>query len=169
MNMKTSFKISLCGILSAAALISFMLENLFPPIILPGARLGISNAFILLSAVLLGGKYGIATLIIKTVIGSIFAGNPSAIMYSLPAGLAALTLELILLHFTSVSVVATSVLGAVINTTVQNLTFCLVTNAVEYLLYLPYLGLIGAVGGVAVGLVVYLVVKKLPENKFINQ
>ena len=166
--MKTSFKISLCGILSAAALISFMLENLFPPIILPGARLGISNAFILLSAILLGWKYGIATLIIKTVIGSIFAGNLSAIIYSLPAGLIALTLELILLHFTSVSVVATSVLGAVINTTVQNLTFCLVTNAVEYLIYLPYLGLIGAVGGVAVGLIVYLVVKKLPENKFTN-
>ena len=167
--MKTSFKISLCGILSAAALISFMLENLFPPIILPGARLGISNAFILLSAILLGWKYGIATLIIKTVIGSIFAGNLSAIIYSLPAGLIALTLELILLHFMSVSVVATSVLGAVINTTVQNLTFCLVTNAVEYLIYLPYLGLIGAVGGVAVGLIVYLVVKKLPKNKFSNE
>ena len=146
-----------------------MLENLFPPIILPGARLGISNAFILLSAILLGWKYGIATLIIKTVIGSIFAGNLSAIIYSLPAGLIALTLELILLHFMSVSVVATSVLGAVINTTVQNLTFCLVTNAVEYLIYLPYLGLIGAVGGVAVGLIVYLVVKKLPKNKFSNE
>ena len=88
--------------------------------------MGISNIFILLTAVILGGKYGFSVLIVKTVLGSLFAGNISAVIYSLPSGAVALTLELLLLRFSNrVSVVAISVLGAVINSVGQNLTFCL--------------------------------------------
>ena len=125
--------------------------------------MGISNVFILLSAVILGYKYAIAVLVIKTVLGSLFAGNISAVMYSLPAGAFALTLELLLLYFCkNVSVIAVSVLGAVVNSSVQNLVFCLVTGTAEYLAFLPYLSLIGIISGIIVGFTVYLIVKKLP-------
>ena len=166
--MKITFKITLCGILSSMALIAFILEGLFPPIIIPGARLGLSNIFILLAAIILGAKYGFASLLIKTVIGSIFSGNVSSIMYSLPAGIVALTAELLLLCFMKVSVVSVSVCGSFINTTIQNLTFCLVTNTYEYISYLPYLSLIGVVSGIFVGFTVYLIIKKLPINKYFN-
>lgn len=125
--------------------------------------MGISNIFILLAAVILGGKYGFCVLIVKTVLGSLFAGNISAVIYSLPSGAVALALELLLLNFSKrVSVVAISVLGAVINSVGQNLTFCLVTGAAEYLAYLPYLALISVISGVIVGFTVLLSVKKLP-------
>lgn len=166
--MKTSVKISLCGILSAAALVSFTLESLFPPILLPGARLGLSNVFILLTAILLGGRYACAALVIKTVLGSVFGGNVSAILYSLPSGAVALAAELLLLYFTKVSVVAISVCGSVINTTLQNLTFCLITDAAEYLAYLPYLSLISLASGLLVGFAVYLAIKKSPVDRFIK-
>ena len=155
-------KITLCALLTAFALISFILESLFPPLILPGARMGISNVFILLSALILGSVYGYATLIIKVTLGSIFSGNVSALLYSLPAGLISLTLELLLIVWTKkVSVLAGSIAGATLNITVQNLVFCIITGYIEFLYYLPYLAVIGAVGGCIVGFIVHLIFKKV--------
>jgi heptaprenyl diphosphate synthase len=148
--------------------IAFTLESLFPPLILPGARMGISNVFILLCAIYLGSIYGYATLIVKILLGSIFSGNISSIIYSLPAGLISLTLELALfLWINKASIVASSIAGAVVNVTIQNLVFCLVTDSAEYLSYLPYLSLTGVIGGLAVGFIVLLTVKKLKFN-FLN-
>ena len=161
MNVKLK-KITFCAILSAISVLAFTLENLFPPLILPGARMGVANIFILLSAIYLGSIYGYATLIIKVLIGSIFSGNISSIMYSLPAGLVSLTVELLLLNFAKkVSLISISVAGSVINVTLQNAVFCLVTGATEYLGYLPYLSLISVFSGCIIGFCVYLLVKKV--------
>ena len=86
-------------------------------------------------------------------------------MYSLPAGILSLTVELLLLlTVKNLSIVAISVAGAVINSTVQNFVFCLITGAVEYLYYLPYLSLIAVLAGILVGFTVYLAVKRIPKN-----
>lgn len=160
-------KIALCGVITSFALIAFILEGLLPPLFLPGARLGLSNAFILLVALLCGWQYAFASLIIKIVLGSIFAGNISSIMYSLPAGLFSLTLQIILIFVLNrFSIVSVSVFGAVVNSTIQNLVFCLVTGSLEYLYYLPYLALISVFSGALVGFIVYLTIKKLPEKFF---
>ncbi len=163
MKANTTARIALCAVLTALSTITFTLESLFPPIVLPGARLGLSNIFILISAILLGGKYGFVTLIIKTVIGSLFAGNISALIYSLPSGVIALSVQLLLLYYVkNTSIVCASVVGAVINTTVQNATFCLVTSTAEYLSFLPYLALIGIFSGLLVGFIVYLILLRMP-------
>ncbi len=169
MNFKL-FKVTLCAILSALGTIAFTIEGLFPPLFLPGARLGVSNIFILLAAIILGGKYAFITLMVKSVLGSLFAGNLSMILYSLPAGAIALTVELIIIYIIrKTSVVAVSVGGAVINTTVQNVIFCLITGASEYLAYLPYLALISVVSGLFVGFAVYLILRYLPRKYFVEE
>ena len=158
-----TFRAAVCGVMSAISLIAFTLENLLPPLIIPGARLGLSNIFILLTALLVGGAYGYAALAVKTLIGSIIIGNFSAVLYSLPAGIIALTLELTaILYFRNVGIIAASVLGSVINITVQNAVFCLVTKTTEYFIYSPYLALIGAFTGAIVGLIVHIALKKIP-------
>lgn len=165
MKNKSLKKITACAILSALSILTFMLENLFPPLFIPGARMGLSNIFILLSAIVLGYGYGYAVLILKIVLGSIFSGNVSAMLYSLPAGLISLSIELSLLSFCKkISVICTSVTGAVINITLQNFVFCLVTDSVEYLSFLPYLSLTGVVAGIIVGFSVYLLIKKMPKG-----
>ena len=169
MKNKHVFNLSLAGLFACLATITFTLESLFPPIIIPGARMGLSNVFILLSALTLGYEYGFAVLIIKTVLGSLFSGNISALMYSLPCGLIALTIQLILFfNFRKVSILAVSVFGAVINIVLKNLVFCLITKTFEYLVYSPYLSVIGAISGFIVGLCVYAVIKKLPESFFLH-
>ena len=158
-------KITASALLAGLALVSFVIESLFPPLFIPGARLGVSNVFILLSAILLGAPYAYVALIIKSVLGSLFAGNISAIMYSLPAGIIALTLELLALKFTKfISLPAISVLGAVISNVIQNLTFCIITGVWEYMSYIPYLALLGIISGLIVGFTTYLIIKILPQS-----
>ncbi len=157
------------GLLSAVALIAFMLESLFPPLVIPGARMGISNVFILLAGVLLGVPSSFCVLTVKVVLGSLFSGNLSSIMYSLPAGALSLGVELLLLYLAkNVSIIAISVVGSILNVTVQNAVFCLVTETAAYLVYLPYLALVGVLAGLIVGFAVWLCVKKLPASLFVE-
>ncbi len=163
MKNKVTFKLTVCALLCSFATIAFTLEGLFPPIILPGARLGISNAIILFALIYLGAPYAFAVLLVKTLLGSLLGGNISAIMYSLPSGVIALTVEILIVYFIpKVSVIATSVVGSVINTLCQNLIFCLVTGSAEYIYYSPYLAVIAIFTGTAIGLITYLIIKKFP-------
>ena len=169
MKSKT-YKITLCAILTSLSIIAFTIENLFPPVFLAGARIGVSNIFILLSTILLGIPYGYASLVLKILIGSLFSGNLMSVMYSLPAGLISLSVEIIVIFFIKkTSVVSASIVGAVLNSTVQNLIFCLVTNTLNYLVYLPYLALISVLSGLIIGFTVYLLVKYIPNKYFIQK
>ena len=166
-------KLTISGIYTGLALITFMLESLFPPLIIPGARLGLSNVFILMIAITVGSPYALFAVVIKGLLGNIFSGNISAVIYSLPAGIISITVQIVLLRFTSkFSITAISAMGSTINIITQTLTFCLITNGIEFLIYLPYLALIGIVSGFAVGFAVYLLIKQLPtaitvlEEKF---
>lgn len=157
-------KYALAGLYAALSTIAFTLESLFPPLFIPGARMGISNVFILLAGLTLGDLYGAAVLIIKICLGSLFAGNPSAIVYSLPAGAISYAAQMSALRIGKFSIIATSIFGATLNSCVQGLIFCLTTGTTAFVVYLPYLAIIGAVAGTVVGFTVYLIIKKLPQS-----
>ena len=146
-------KIALLGVLTACSLITFLIESLFPSILIPGAKLGISNVFVLWTLVLLGG---------------LIVGNPFGIVYGLTAGAVALTVEWVLLRFCypKVSIVAISVVGAVLHNAVQTILFCLITDTPEFFAYMGYLALIGVLSGGLVGLITYLLIKKIPNSVF---
>ena len=88
MNVKKigAAKIATAAVLSAAALAVYVVESLFPPLILPGAKMGLSNVFVLLALVCLGVGYAFAALAVKIAVGNLIVGNFSTLMYSLPAG-----------------------------------------------------------------------------------
>ena len=166
MNKTTTYKITLTAVLSTLATLAFMLESLFPPIILPGARMGISNVFILVCAVIVGKRYAYVSLIVKILIGSLFSGNVSSVMYSLPSGLLSLTIEVLIIYYLkNVSLLSISVLGSVVNITIQNSMFCIITGTIEYLSFLPYLASISVFSGLIVGLATHFIVKFFP-NKY---
>lgn len=161
-------KVAICAVLTAFAIISFIIESLFPPLLIPGARMGISNIFILLAIILLGQNFGIITVIVKILLGSFFTGNISSIIYSLPAGVICCIIESVfILRVRRFSLISVSVFGATINNLIQNATFCLATKTFEYFIYLPYLSLIGIGSGLIIGLTVYLIIKRLPFNGYI--
>ncbi len=158
-------KIVFTAVLASLALIAFMIESLFPPILVPGAKLGLSNFFILTALIFLGVKEAIAVFLIKIILGSVFSGNISALLYSFPSGTVSLLVEILLFTKIKTSVLSASALGAVINNAVQLSVYVLITNTIELYVYLPYLLLIGLLAGAFNGFLCVLISKALLKTK----
>ena len=163
---KTTYRIALVALLTAASLIVFVVENAFPPLILPEAKLGLANLFTLLALVILTPIDALFIFLIRAVLGNIITGNPSALLYSIPAGLIALAVSAILVRscMDKLSIVSISVASAVIHNVVQNLVFCLTSGSTVVLSYTPYLAMLGVLSGVIVGLTAYFILRYLPKS-----
>ena len=163
-------RVATLAVLTAMGLIMFMVESLFPPLILPGAKMGLSNIFSLLTVIVLGPVEAIILVVIRTTLGSIFTGNVSTLMYSLTAGLVSVVVSVILVEFIypKVSIIAISVVAAVMHNLTQNVVFCLVSNTPEMFSYMPWLALLGVVAGIIVGFAVWFILRAVPTRVFVG-
>lgn len=160
-------KIAVLAMMTGFGLIMFMVESLFPPMFFPGAKMGLSNIFSLLTLVLYGLPEALLVVIARTVLGSLFAGNASLLLYSLTAGVASVIVSrLLMIASPKVSLLAVSVVSAVVHNTVQLLVYCALTQTTLIFSYLPYLALLGVLAGVIVGLAVIFTVKGVPLGVF---
>ncbi|MEG1528465.1 MAG: Gx transporter family protein [Clostridia bacterium] len=166
----TTKKIATLGIITSLALISFMIEALFPPLFIVGAKVGISNIFVLLTLVMFNLPLALAVVIVKTVLGSVFAGNISMLMYSLSGGIVSTLISALLLStlYPKISIVSVSILSAVSHNITQNLVYVLVSNTPLMMSYLPYLALIGVLSGIIVGLTTRLILHIIPLKTFLK-
>lgn len=156
-------KIAVLSLLTALGLIAFLIESLFPPLFFPGAKMGLSNIFSLFTLVVYGLPEALLVVTARTVLGSLFAGNVSLLLYSFTAGIAStLVSGALLLAFPKISLLCVSVLSAVVHNTVQLLVYCALTQTTLIFGYLPYLALLGVLAGVIVGLAVTYAVKGIP-------
>lgn len=163
-------RIATLSVLTAMGLIMFMIESLFPPLFLPGAKMGLSNIFSLLALFILGPAEAIILVVVRTVLGSIFMGNMSTLLYSFTAGLVSVVISSLLVTFVypRVSVIAVSVVAAVMHNLAQNLVFCLVSDTPEMFGYMPYLALLGVVAGLIVGFAVWFILRTVPPRVFVG-
>ena len=168
MKKRTAKRIAMLGILTAIGLIMFMIESLFPPLFLPGAKMGLANVISLLALLVLGPLDALLVVVVRTVLGSIFIGNVGTLLYSLTAGLVSVLVSALLLYvvFPRISLLSVSVAAAVTHNLTQNVVFCLVTHTPELYVYMPYLAIIGVVAGLIVGFAVYLIVRFVPTRTF---
>lgn len=162
-------KLTLTALFSAFSLIAFMVEGLMPPLFIPGARLGLSNFFILTALYLLGVKEAIIVFLVKIILGSVFAGNLSGILYSLPSGIISLALEIFLIKKLKVSLLSASALGGVIHNIIQNAVFVLITKTPSLFSYLPYLSVLGLIAGAFVGILSVLIINLIYKNKTLDK
>ena len=71
-------KIAVLAILTALSLITFIIESLFPPLIIPGAKMGLANVFSFAALIMYSPIEAFAIVAIRTVLGAVYAGNFSA-------------------------------------------------------------------------------------------
>lgn len=161
-------RIATLAVLTAMGLIMFMVESLFPPLFLPGAKMGLSNIFSLLALFLFGPVEAFIVVIVRTVLGSLIVGNMSTLMYSLTAGVVSVLASAVLVQFVypKISIIAVSVVGAMLHNLTQNVVFCLVSNTPEMFMYMPYLALLGVLAGVIVGAAVWFMLRMIPTRTF---
>lgn len=164
----TARRVAMLSVLCAMGLITFMIESLFPPLfMLPGAKMGLSNIFSMLAVFLLGVPDAIVLVVVRTVLGSMYS-NMSALIYSLTAGLVSVlaTSAMVEFLYPKISVIAVSVVAAVLHNLTQNVVFCLVSNTPEMFAYMPWLALLGVVAGIIVGFAVWFILRAVPLKVF---
>ena len=111
----TTRQLTLCGVLTALALALSYMENLFPltlAIPLPGVKLGLANIVTVFALYALGAAPAFLILIARCLLGAIFAGNMSALIFSLLGGVAAMAVMALLSRLGRLSVYGVSIGGA---------------------------------------------------------
>lgn len=159
-------KIATVGALTALGLIAFMIESLFPPLPLPGAKMGISNIFSLLALIMYSPVEGFIVTAARTLLGGIFSGNVSTLMYSFTAGMISTGAAALMIYLGKgkFSLLAVSIASAVIHNMVQLAVYFLVTGIAATLSYAPYLALIGIGAGAVVGATSTIIIRLIPSS-----
>ena len=147
-------RLSVNAVLTAVALGIFVLEAQLPPLTpIPGIKLGLANLITLFALVFLTPKDACLILLSRILLGSLFTGTPSVLLYSLAGGMASLWVEtLFLRHNQEKFLWGVSALGALTHNTVQLLVALLMTKTPSILFYLPLLWISGLVTGIFTGL-----------------
>ncbi len=154
--MKISFsakKIAVLSLFTAFSLITFLIENQFPSLIIPGAKMGLANIFSLAALIVYSPWEAMVVIVIRTVLGALLVGNPASLFYSFTAGVISTAVSALLLYtlYPKISVMAISVFCAALHNAVQNAVFCILSQTALALAYLPYLMLLGLLSGAIVG------------------
>ncbi len=163
----TAKRLTRTALFGAVALIVFLVENAFPPLMsfAPGAKLGLSNAVVFLAIMMLGYTDAFAVLLIKLTLGSVFSGNVAALMYSAPAGLASFAVMALLYRFAfdRIGIPSISLFAAVVFNAVQ-LGIAGAISGVNLMGLLPVMLVAGVLAGFTVGLICWLTVRYIPEK-----
>lgn len=161
-------KIAVMALFTALGLIVFIIENQFPPLFVPGAKMGLANIFSMSALILYGPAEAFVVVVVRTFLGSLFVGNISMLLYSFTGGVISLALSSVLMYvvYPRVSLMAVSIAAAVLHNIVQSAVYVFVTETALMLSFMPYMALIGILSGTIVGAVVEIIFKKVPANVF---
>lgn len=158
-------KLILSAILTAFALVAFVIEGAIPPLTpIYGVKLGIANVFTLFALYALGKPYGMAVMLLRILLGNIFTGQLVSFIYSLTGGLLSFLLMILLKRFFPLKQMwVLSVLCAVTHNIGQLLAAILMMQTLAIAYYLPVLILSGIIAGAFTGLCAQLVLLKLSK------
>ena len=147
-------KLTLTAVLTAAALVMFVLESQLPPLTaIPGIKMGLANIITVFAVFTLGPGDAAMILLARILLGAVIAGNPSTLMYSAAGGAMCLLIMLPLKRIlTRRQVWVASVFGAAAHNTAQLLLAALITGTGALMAYLPVLLLSGMTAGLFTGL-----------------
>ncbi len=161
--MKTK-RLTQTALLTAIALTIFMAEAQLPPVIpIPGVKLGLANIVTVFALFTLGPVDALAILLVRVLLGSMFAGQLMTLFYSLGGGLLAYCAALGLRHLVTKKQIWVCGAGAAVCHNIGQLGVAiLVTNTPSMLLYAPVLLISGVLTGLFTGLCAQFVVDRLP-------
>ena len=160
----TTKKLALCAVLTALALGLSTLESLFPVSVLvplPGIKLGLANIVTVFALYRLGDIPALAILIARCLLGAMFAGNASALLFSLMGGVLAMLTMIVLRRVRGLSVYGVSIAGAAAHNIGQICAAMVVLGGTAVLGYLPVLLGVSLITGTLTGFVASLLFRAM--------
>ena len=172
----TTRQLALCAVLTALALGLSTLENLFPVTLvipLPGVKLGLANIVTVFALYQLGPLPALCILAARCLLGSLFAGNASALLFSLLGGTLAMLVMLALSRLPGLSVYGVSIGGAALaialvaaGHNIGQMAAALITLGNTAVLgYLPFLLAVSLFTGALTGFVSALLLRAISHVK----
>lgn len=152
----------------AIALTIFVLESQIPiPIAVPGVKLGLANIVTLYLINQYSTKEAFLVLIVRVILGSIFAGQMMSFAYSLVGGVLSLSIMALANKLQKGdNVWFTSVLGGIFHNVGQIIVAIIVLGSTNVIYYLSVLGVCGIVTGLFTGLIVQAFIKNIQKLNF---
>lgn len=159
-------KLASLGLLTALALIIYTVELLLPELApVPGMKLGLANIVTVFAVYRFSAKETALVLYARIILGTIFGGNLSALIFSLSGGTFCLIGMLLLKKVIDKKHIWLSgVFGAVLHNTGQMTAAVLVMKTTAVIVYMPFLLVTGCIAGLFTGLTAQLLIKRLSEN-----
>lgn len=161
-------KIAVLALLTGLSLVAFIIESLLPPMLIPGAKPGLANIFSFIALIMYSPWEAFAVVAVRTILGAVYAGNVSALLYSFSGGIISMAVSSALMYlvYPKISVMAVSVAAAVAHNITQNVVFVFLSGSYLMFGYMPYLMLLGIASGAIVGGVTLLIFKGVPQSVF---
>lgn len=162
--------LTVTAILTALSLLAFMVENLFPPVFIPGAKIGLANVFSTVALIAFSPVEAFAVVACRTILGAILQGNVSALLYSFSGGIISIAVSSLAVYtiYPKISIMAISVCSAICHNAIQTIIYYAVTQSIAVFTYLPYLLIIAVPSGLTIGGAVILITKILPSSLIQN-
>ena len=158
-------QVAMCAMLTALALGLSTLENLFPVTLfipLPGVKLGLANIVTVFALYQLGA---LCILVARCLLGSLFAGNASALLFSLLGGVLAMLVMMALTRLRGLSVYGVSIGGAAAHNIGQMAAALITLGNTAVLGYLPFLLAVSLFTGALTGFVSALLLRAMSHVK----
>jgi len=118
---------------------------------LPGVKLGLANVVTLIALYLMGTTNAFVILVLRCVLGSVFGGGITGLLFSLTGGVLSMTVMAFSKNAAFLSVYGVSILGAAAHNIGQILAAMVLMNSVYIGMYLAYLLIVALFTGFATG------------------
>ena len=147
-------KISFMGIFLSVSLVLSYLESLIPFFFgIPGMKLGLSNALVMILLYLYGIKECALVNILRIIITGMLFGNAFSVVYSLSGALFSLLVMVLLKKTLKPDIAVNSICGGMAHNAGQLLIAALLFGSPYLLYYLPFLLLFGFASGGLIGII----------------
>ena len=157
-------KLTLTAVLTAAALVMFVLESQLPPLTaIPGIKPGLSNIFTLFAMEALGPGWAFGLFFTRVTLGCVITGQGSAFLYSFAGGLCAYALMLLRRKLKGSTLWVKSVLCAMAHNAGQLAAAAAIAKTGAVWSYLPVLIPAAILAGTLTGLCAQLVLNRMEK------
>lgn len=162
MTMSPGKKVAFAAIMTALALILSYIEVLIPFITaVPGIKLGISNLVVLILLYKLGFGYALIVDVARVLLAGLLFTGPVAMLFSLAGALISVAVMGLLMRTNAFSVTGVSMSGGVAHNLGQLLIAAPVVSSMKVFVYFPVLMVSGLVCGAIIGILAYLIIRRI--------
>ena len=152
--MNKTRRLALCAVLISMALVLSYMERFIPlqmVVPLPGIKLGLANIVTLIALYLFGAKQAYLILAVRCILGSVFGGSVTGLIFSLTGGTLSMAVMAAASRLPFLSVYGVSILGAAAHNIGQICASMALMQSVYIGAYLPYLLIVAIATGLATG------------------